>query len=33
MQFTDVTIGADPEFFIKKDGEFHPIVGLLGGNK
>jgi hypothetical protein len=33
MKFTGVTIGADPEFFIKKDGEFYPIVGLLGGTK
>lgn len=33
MKFTDVTIGADPEFFIKKEGEFYPIVGLLGGTK
>lgn len=26
-------IGADPEFFLKKNDEFYPVVGLLGGTK
>lgn len=28
-----VTIGADPEFFVTKNGEPYPICGLLGGTK
>jgi hypothetical protein len=33
MKMTDITLGADPEFFVKRDGDFYPIVGLLGGSK
>lgn len=27
------TIGADPEFFLQKDGVFVPSIGLIGGSK
>lgn len=27
------TFGCDPEFFLKKDGEFVPAIGLIGGTK
>ena len=26
-------VGSDPEFFLKKDGNFIPAIGLVGGNK
>ena len=29
----DILIGADPEFFVKKDGKFHSAHGLVPGNK
>lgn len=28
-----ITIGADPEMFLIKDGKFYPVIGLLGGTK
>lgn len=31
--YTLVAVGADPEFFVQKDGEPFPICGQLGGTK
>jgi hypothetical protein len=33
MKFANLMVGADPEFFVQKDGKPYPIVGLLGGDK
>lgn len=34
MKLNNITVGADPELFLKdKEGQYYPSVGLIGGSK